>query len=254
MKDYYKILEIDKRATQQEIKTAYRSLAKKYHPDKSISVYATQLFTEVNRAYKVLSDLDQKQKYDQQSSRGQYHHQTYKYRPTSRPRRKEQLDLNPYVPYFRSVSWIGLVLSLFLCLDFSLPRKETNERIVKIENIVARHRSGGGRIVAKEVITTSGDYHIGDALPTHLYRDQPIKIYKTVILNISTVVDFSTDQNSLEYTLAASIYRNFSFAWIILLMTSVAGTVLKKSPEMILNLGIVNGILLLLVIYFVVIS
>ncbi len=252
MKDYYKILEVKKGATQQEIKTAYRSLAKKYHPDKSSSVYATQLFTEVNRAYEVLSDPDQKQKHDQQSSRDQHHQQ--RYRPTSRPRGKQQLDLRPYVPYFRVSSWVGLVLSLFICVDFSLPRKVIDERIVKIENIVARDRNGGGQIVAKEVITTSGSYHIGDERPQHLYKDQPIKIQKTMILNISTLVDFSTDQNRIEYALAASIYGNFSFAWIILLMTSLAGTVLKKSPEMILNLGIVNGVLVLLVIYFTLIS
>lgn len=55
--DYYAILEIDKDATEKEIKSAYRQLSKKYHPDKNAgSEEAHQKFIEVGEAYDVLSD------------------------------------------------------------------------------------------------------------------------------------------------------------------------------------------------------
>lgn len=63
-KDYYSILGINKDATEQQIKDAFRSLSKKYHPDISKEPDAEAKFKEVNEAYQVLSDPEKKQQYD----------------------------------------------------------------------------------------------------------------------------------------------------------------------------------------------
>ena len=64
-KDYYKILEIDKKATAAEVKKAYWTLAKKYHPDKNPGDKAyEEKFKEIAEAYSVLSDSDKKARYD----------------------------------------------------------------------------------------------------------------------------------------------------------------------------------------------
>ena len=65
-KDYYKILGIEKTATKEEIKKAYRKLAMKYHPDKNPGdKEAERKFKEINEAHAVLSDPEKKKKYDQ---------------------------------------------------------------------------------------------------------------------------------------------------------------------------------------------
>jgi molecular chaperone DnaJ len=62
--DYYEVLGLKKGASQEEIKRAYKELAKKYHPDVSKETNAEHKFKEINEAYSVLSDPEKKQNYD----------------------------------------------------------------------------------------------------------------------------------------------------------------------------------------------
>jgi len=65
-RDYYEVLEIEKNASPEEIKKAYRKLAIKYHPDRNQnSTDAEHKFKEATEAYEVLSDAQKKQAYDQ---------------------------------------------------------------------------------------------------------------------------------------------------------------------------------------------
>ncbi len=64
-KDYYDIIGVDRKASQDEIKRAYRKLARKYHPDVSKEADAEQRFKEVGEAYEVLKDPEKRAAYDQ---------------------------------------------------------------------------------------------------------------------------------------------------------------------------------------------
>jgi len=62
MKDYYKILGVDKKSTQDDIKKAYRKLSKKYHPD--INNGDDTKFKQISEAYETLGDVGKRKKYD----------------------------------------------------------------------------------------------------------------------------------------------------------------------------------------------
>lgn len=65
-RDYYEVLGVDKNASPEEIKKAYRKLAMKYHPDQNPGdKSAEEKFKEVNEAYEILSDAEKKSRYDQ---------------------------------------------------------------------------------------------------------------------------------------------------------------------------------------------
>lgn len=71
MKDYYKILGVQKSASQDEIKKAFRKLALEHHPDKNGG--KDEKFKEINQAYSVLSDAKKRQHYDTYGSEGPSH-------------------------------------------------------------------------------------------------------------------------------------------------------------------------------------
>ena len=64
-RDPYVVLGVNKNATNDEIKSAYRKLARQYHPDLNKEEGAEAKFKEVQEAYEILSDPDKRAKYDQ---------------------------------------------------------------------------------------------------------------------------------------------------------------------------------------------
>lgn len=84
-KDYYKVMGLEKNASPEDIKRAYRKLARKYHPDVSKEPDAENKFKTLGEAYEVLKDPEKRSKYDQY---GQYwkdseraYHQQHQQRP-----------------------------------------------------------------------------------------------------------------------------------------------------------------------------
>ena len=69
-KDFYRILGVSRSADPKEIKSAYRKLAKQYHPDANPNEDTTEKFQEINRAYEVLNNPDLKKKYDMYGAAG----------------------------------------------------------------------------------------------------------------------------------------------------------------------------------------
>ncbi len=78
--DYYKVLGVDKKATEKDIKNAYRKLARKYHPDLNPNdPAANKKFQELNEANEVLGDAEKRKKYDQYGENWQHGEEYEKY-------------------------------------------------------------------------------------------------------------------------------------------------------------------------------
>jgi curved DNA-binding protein len=75
--DYYKILGVDRKASDKELKKAFRKLARKYHPDvNSGDSEAVEMFKKINEANEVLSDPEKRKQYDQYGSESQRYQRT----------------------------------------------------------------------------------------------------------------------------------------------------------------------------------
>src|SRR5918912_4112423 len=66
--DYYKVLGVDRKASQDDIKKAYRKLARRYHPDTNKSAGAEERFKQISEAYDVLGDPEKRKRYDRGGS------------------------------------------------------------------------------------------------------------------------------------------------------------------------------------------
>ncbi|XP_020809339.1 dnaJ protein homolog 1-like [Drosophila serrata] len=69
-KDYYKILDIERNASSEEVKKAYKRMARRYHPDKNDHPQAEEQFKEVAAAYEILSDKEKREIYDKFGEKG----------------------------------------------------------------------------------------------------------------------------------------------------------------------------------------
>ena len=93
--DYYKILEVDKNATEVDIKKAYRKMARKYHPDLNPNdKEAERKFKELNEANEVLSNVENRKKYDAHGENWQQaeHYEKAKQQQQSQGRRPQDFS------------------------------------------------------------------------------------------------------------------------------------------------------------------
>jgi len=103
-KDYYRILGLERGASQEDIKKAYRKLALKFHPDKNKETNAEEIFKNIAEAYEVLSDVNKKRAYDSRGDEGIHQDNQSRSRQRTRNNQFESFFFSPKDPFdlFRS--------------------------------------------------------------------------------------------------------------------------------------------------------
>ena len=245
-------------ASEVEVKAAYRRLALQFHPDKNPSPEAEAIFKEVNEAYEVLGDPLRKLIYDQMlkgESQEQVvvepvqTHRDPRYRPRPkanaprRPTHREEIlaMMASNLRYVLMISRLTLLFSVVLITDYSLPPVKTITEVLT-ENPTDRGNSF--KLGFKDGKTVS----ISRADARTLRKAAYIGVYRSAWFSIP----LSLEDEATHYRapVQLSIYGNFIFWPVLLLLTSLVGTFYWKGVEFRFNVGIVNFILFLLTLVF----
>jgi hypothetical protein len=244
MKDYYEIMKVDRKASEAEIKRAFRQLANQYHPDKNPSTEAEAIFKEINEAYEVLSDPASRLDYDQRLGSPAFFNYQYirPQRANYRAPSEKTFLQNSLLRYSRVLFTFGCMWCSLLIVDFLVPADD-------LQGKVTSNLSGTSSLRVhrpRKALTTNIDrsFDIGADEMKYFPTNSDIHIYRSAIL--SAVIRVENYNGTYVINNLGSIYRNFAFAPIILFMACVLGLVIKSGVEFHVNLGIVVFLLMIL--------
>lgn len=217
--DYYKVLEIDKKATDAEIKRAYRKLARKYHPDVNPNYKEAEIkFKEINEAYEVLGNVEKRKKYDAYGENWQHASQFEK-------ANKEQTYYNQSQPHedFTSYGRDGDDYSGFFESLFGNSNRNRSKRPqykgadfnielhLDLNEVYTTH---------KRTLNINGE-NIRFTIPAGIENGQTIKIAEHgsngiaggpkgdlyITFSITNHPDFKRDKNNLYTTVTIDLYK-----------------------------------------------
>ncbi|MBK7650832.1 MAG: DnaJ domain-containing protein [Flammeovirgaceae bacterium] len=249
LKNYYFILGLTTNAQAFEIKQAYRKLALQFHPDRNHSKEAEAIFKEVNEAYEILGDPQNKFDYDRllKGVAERTPHRDPRYRPRppgsySPPsKRKEMLEtMRTYLRHAVFVSRMALLFSAILIADLTLPSDKQRKEVVKTQS---RSEYRGSQSMQLEL--QDGDkISLNPQTASEFKRGSQIVIYTSALFAVPLILENETTH--FKTKIPVSIYGNFIFIPLVLLITSLLGTFYWKGIEFRFNLGVVNFVLMLL--------
>ncbi len=256
MKNYYFILSLNIYASEADIKQSYRKLAVQFHPDKNPSPEAEAIFKEVNEAYEVLGDPVRKLIYDQMLIGAEVEvkpelpkHRDPRYRPRPqtaaqrKPTHRQEVlaMMASNLRYALMISRLTLMFSIVLFTDYSLPPVKTVTEIV-MES--PTNRGSTFKLELRDGKTVS----VSREAERNLRKANAINVYRSTWFSIPLMLE--DEQTHYHTAVELSIYGNFIFWPILLLLTSLVGTFYWKGVEFRFNVGIVNFILFLLTLVF----
>jgi len=264
VKDYYKILNIDRYATEGQIKKAYRDLALKYHPDKAGAFNSHQIFTEINEAYQVLSRKDHRENYnfmydyehiDKKRERADtIFTETVNWKTYVKEkdgwihpfiRRDDEVDLKPYIKSVRIISMLSFLFTFLIILDYFLP-KVNYEQTVQAK--LTTYKSMNTIIIATE----NFEFPVSFRYSKMIRAGDPAVVSLSAIFGIQYKLTVESRMDKYVFNPHYSIYNIFAFFLIILLVTSYIGLYQKKNnPELIFSAGVANVFLSVLVMYLI---
>jgi hypothetical protein len=242
MKDYYEIMKVDRKASDAEIKKAFRKLANEYHPDKNPSLEAEAIFKEINEAYEVLSDPASRSVYDQRFANPGYAYQAARpHRPYHGPTEKIVLQ-NSLLRYSRLLFYFGCLWCCVLIVDYTMPEDHLQG---KVTTDMTRNHPYNIHQPGKLLTTDIGQsFNVTSSEMKHFPLRSDIHIYRSPLL--SAIIRVENHDGTFVVNNLGSIYRNFSFAPIMLFLGCLVGIIIKKGAEFHVNLGIVVFLLMIL--------
>ncbi|MBX2942895.1 MAG: DnaJ domain-containing protein [Cyclobacteriaceae bacterium] len=264
MEDYYQILGISPRATQLEVRHSFRKLAVLYHPDKNNTKEGEERFKEINQAYEVLSNPKKREQYDLSIANGYsspsaaqsiHRDPAYKRRQrapyTQREARQSAQELMAeYLPIFRWICYVALLVTVTVAIDYSLPFEEHTMDIEEINRVYRTGRGGGMMYDHDELITKNGIIiELRDADVPYFKSTPSISIQQTLLFRKIVTAAIPSGEYKIR---VAAIYGNLFFISIILFVSSLLGVIMRNRIEFSFNLSIVSFVLLIIVMFLLI--
>lgn len=240
-------MKIGRKATDAEIKKAFRKLATQYHPDKNPSIEAEAIFKEINEAYEILSDPASRLDYDRRlTNPGFYNYQAARpQRPVYRGPSEKVMLQNSLLRYSRLLFYFGCLWCSVLIVDYTMPEEDLKGKVTSEltdPNRLSVHQPRKPRKLLNTDINR--DFDVTTSEMKHFPYQSDIHIYRSPLL--SAVIRVENYNGSYVINNLGSIYRNFSFAPIMLFLGCVVGLLVKRNVEFHVNLGIVVFLLMIL--------
>jgi curved DNA-binding protein CbpA len=264
MKDYYAILNVGKQAHTAEIKRSYRRLALQFHPDKNPETSAAHRFQEINEAYEVLGDPEQRSVYDArlenpfveilqpQEPRATHRDPAYRRKRPPVPHKGERermLELMAqYLPYTNKIVHAGFIISILFAVDFLLPAQTSADIIEKTYVVESRSRTNAQDWWLIET-TKNFSAQVPIEFAQHFNEGDAVKISTSPILKIP----YSVSDDIYNADIVKSIYGIFIFAPVALLLSALVGIVFRKKIAFAFNAGVVCTVIMvfILIIYLI---
>ena len=263
--DYYQILGISDNATSAQIKRAYRSLVKVYHPDINPSMEAKVRIREITIAYEVLSNPIAKQQYDLQRY---YGHQTQYQRPTEpspeeirrraykQRKAAEERQRLEYLWQLKSrfyrvqrfSCYAFVVVSLIFSIDYFFMSKQTTEVVQK----VTLRKWGNGY----ETNITTGNFRIATSRAFYdeydAKRKPYVQIYYSSVFDIPSQIGFFKDDEIRKFSIYGTLHTYGNVFSYVLLIISMVIIRKKRYADWALTLAILPFFIVAFLMLFVV--
>ena len=257
-------MNIDRYASEIQIKKAYRDLALKYHPDKAGAFGSHQKFTEINEAYQVLGRKDHRENYNFIYDYEKYERKRMRteaiftemttweeeegrtqWRPPFYPRDDENIDLTPYIKSVRIISMLSFLFTFLIILDYFLPKINFEQTIMAK---LTTYKSMNTIVIATEDF----DFPLSYRYSKMIRAGDRAVISLSPIFGIQYKMTVESPTDKFVFNPHYSIYNIFAFFLVILLITSYIGLYHKRNnPELIFSAGVANVFLSLLVMYLI---
>jgi hypothetical protein len=256
--DYYAVLGVSEKASQQEIKQAYRKLAVMYHPDKNPDPQAEVRFKEIAVAYDILSDDFKRKAYDMRFMpmlqetvvQPPTAHRDPRYRqrsPGATPPRRGSYRLTQrelmkrYLPKFFWINKVAMAFLTLLIVDYVLPARKSNEQIIQM-NTIRMHVTGNERTADYSTLTDRGtalEMSNTDAL--HFDVSDHVEVHATPIFSSVLRVVNLKDQ---YVVIRQGIYGPPGIIPLLMLATAGLALIARPGVEMSFSLTVASGTLL----------
>lgn len=230
--DYLQILGLTTGATEQDIKSAYRRLAKKYHPDINDNEEARQQFLIVTEAYKFLMDVGPRPNqeyvsYDYNPYQEQYDQWRESAKSYARQRAAEEAAnrqglLEKIFSYFYYINLIVLAFNLLIVIDNFLPEQAHDDKVLAVSELHYRHSPYSGLVhMYDQVVFKNFTLRVEKNAAKEL-KDNRAMIYTSPVLNFIKYAEVQLPGGLRELYPEYDIYYIFSLLVPLLFSFCVA--------------------------------